>query len=101
MALAIALTLERGPGSEGGAQQAAVDLATEAALVKDMGTFYEREITDAARLLAGVEPDPDAYNAFERYLAEAIVHAPISTLRGGTTQVLRTLIARRLLGPRP
>ncbi|MBI3938710.1 MAG: acyl-CoA dehydrogenase family protein [Betaproteobacteria bacterium] len=101
MALAIALTLERGSGSDGGAQQATVDLATEAALVKDMGTFYEREITDAARLLAGVEPDPGAHDAFERYLAEAIVYAPISTLRGGTTQVLRTLIARRLLGPRP
>jgi acyl-CoA dehydrogenase len=97
MSLAIALTLERGAG---GSQQATGDLATEAALVKDVGTFYEREITDAARVLEGVEPDPDASGAFERYLADAIVHAPISTLRGGTTQVLRTLIARRLLGPR-
>jgi acyl-CoA dehydrogenase len=98
MALAIALTLDPGPEGSGVAR-AGGDLATEAALVKDMGTFYEREIIDAARLLAAVEPTPDATGTFERYLAETIVSAPISTIRGGTTQVLRTLIARRLLGP--
>jgi alkylation response protein AidB-like acyl-CoA dehydrogenase len=46
-----------------------------------------------------IEPDPDASDTFERYLAETIYAAPISTIRGGTTEVLRTLIARRLLGP--
>jgi alkylation response protein AidB-like acyl-CoA dehydrogenase len=75
-----------------------VDLSTEAALVKDMGTFYEREIVDAARLLTEIEPTLDATDTFERYLAETIICAPVSTIRGGTTQVLRNLIARRLLG---
>jgi len=93
MSLAIALALD--PSSS---KQGAVDLATEAALVKDMGTFYEREIVDAARVLVTVEPTMDAADTFERYLAESIVSAPVSTIRGGTTQVLRTLIARRLLG---
>ena len=93
MSLAIALALD--PSS---ARQGAVDLGTEAALVKDMGTFYEREIIDAARLLVAVEPTLDASDTFERYLAECIISAPVSTIRGGTTQVLRTLIARRLLG---
>ena len=82
-----------------GAPRAAVDLATEAALVKDMGTFFEREIIDAARLLFVVEPTPDATDTFERYLAETIVCSPVSTIRGGTTQVLRSVIARKLLGP--
>jgi len=96
MSLAIALTLDPARrAAEGGA---APDLATEAALVKDMGTFFEREIIDAARLLAAIEPDPDATDTFERYLAETVVSSPISTIRGGTTEVLRTLIARRLLG---
>jgi len=95
MSLAIALTLDPTRRAEGGV---APDLATEAALVKDMGTFFEREIVDAARLLAVVEPGPDATDTFERYLAETIVSSPISTIRGGTTEVLRTLIARRLLG---
>ena len=99
MSLAIAMTLDPGPDSEQGAPKANVDLATEAALVKDMGTFYEREIIDAARLLFEVEPTPDATDTFERYLAETVVCAPVSTIRGGTTQVLRSLIARKLLGP--
>lgn len=98
MSLAIALTLDPGSGAARAAH-AAPDLATEAALVKDMGTFYEREIVDAARLLVALEPTPDATDTLERYLAETIVCAPVSTIRGGTTQVLRTLIARRLLGP--
>ena len=93
MSLAIALALDPSSGKQG-----TVDLATEAALVKDMGTFYEREIVDAARLLVEVEPTLDAGDTFERYLAECVVNAPVGTIRGGTTQVLRTLIARRLLG---
>ena len=99
MSLAIAITLDPGPDSEKGTPKATVDLATEAALVKDMGTFYEREIIDAARVLATLEPTPDAADTFERYLAETIVCAPVATIRGGTTQVLRNLIARKLLGP--
>ena len=93
MSLAIAMTLE--PAGDGGAQ---VDLATEAALVKDMGTFFEREVIEAARLLADIEPTLDANDTFERYLAETIICAPVATIRGGTTQVLRNIIARRLLG---
>jgi acyl-CoA dehydrogenase-like protein len=99
MSLAIAMTLDPGPDGDDGVAKATVDLATEAALVKDMGTFYEREIIDAARLLSEVEPTPDATDTFERYLAETIVCSPIATIRGGTTQVLRSLIARKLLGP--
>jgi alkylation response protein AidB-like acyl-CoA dehydrogenase len=95
MSLAIAVTLDPGSSAAGAAH---ADLATEAALVKDMGTFYEREIIEAARLLADVEPTLDAENDFERYLAETIICAPVATIRGGTTQVLRNLIARRLLG---
>jgi alkylation response protein AidB-like acyl-CoA dehydrogenase len=99
MSLGIAMTLDPGPDTERGVPKPTIDLATEAALVKDMGTFFEREIIDAARLLFEIEPTPDAANAFERYLAETIVCSPISTVRGGTTQVLRGLIARKLLGP--
>jgi alkylation response protein AidB-like acyl-CoA dehydrogenase len=99
MSLAIAMTLDPGPDSEAGTPKATVDLATEAALVKDMGTFYERDIIDAARMLADSEPTPEAADTFERYLAETIVCAPVATIRGGTTQVLRSLIARKLLGP--
>jgi alkylation response protein AidB-like acyl-CoA dehydrogenase len=99
MSLAIAMTLDPGPDSEAGVAKPTVDLATEAALVKDMGTFYEREIIDAARLLVELEPTRDATDTFERYMADTIMSAPVATIRGGTTQVLRNLIARKLLGP--
>jgi Acyl-CoA dehydrogenase, N-terminal domain/Acyl-CoA dehydrogenase, middle domain len=98
MSLAIAMTLDPGASGECGTPKAAVDLATEAALVKDLGTFYERDITAAARLLTEIEPALDATDTFERYLAEAIVYAPVTTLRGGTTQVLRGIIAKKMLG---
>ncbi len=98
MSLAIAMTLDPGADREMGVAKATVDLATEAALVKDMGTFYEREIVDAARLLNDLEPTPDASDTFERYLAETLVTTPVATIRGGTTQVLRNVIARKLLG---
>ena len=99
MSLAIALTLDPGAGGASDTPAATVDLATEAALVKDMGTFYEREITDAARLLFEIEPTLDAPDVFERYLAETLVCSPVATIRGGTTEVLRAVIARKLLGP--
>lgn len=73
------------------------DLGTEASLVKDLGTFFERDVTEAARLLVELEPRPDAEDTFERYLAECIYTQPVGTIRGGTTQVLRTIIARKLL----
>jgi acyl-CoA dehydrogenase len=72
------------------------DLATEAALVKDIGTHFEREITEAFRTLMDCTPHLHAESDLERYLAEATIFAPISTIRGGTTQVLRGIVAKRL-----
>jgi acyl-CoA dehydrogenase len=65
------------------------------ALVKDLGTRLEGEVVTAARLLTDVEPDPSAYG-FPRLLAEAILHAPGFTLRGGTNEILRGVVARAL-----
>ena len=78
MSLAIAGALASG---------AAPELA--AALVKDLGTRYENEIIDAARLLVAIPPDPGAEGGFARLLADAVLHAPGFTLRGGTNEVLR------------
>jgi hypothetical protein len=67
-----------------------------AALVKDLGTRYENEVVDAARLLTATPPDPGAPDGFARMLADAIQHAPGFTLRGGTNEVLRGIVARGL-----
>lgn len=70
---------------------------TEAALVKDVGTAFEREVPEIARLLLPLQPSVDG-NA-ERVaetLAHVTLHAPSFTIRGGTREILRGIIARGL-----
>jgi acyl-CoA dehydrogenase len=74
---------------------AAGDLpALEAALVKDMGNRFEQEIPEALRTL-GVPP---AFigSGLQSKLAAAVIAAPSFTLRGGTPEILRGIIARGL-----
>lgn len=67
-----------------------------AALVKDLGTQFEREVTEVARTLVDCVPSLTSQDRLAVYLAEAILHAPGFTLRGGTTEILRGIIARGL-----
>ena len=83
MSLAVAGALESGQAPE-----------LAAALVKDLRTLFENEIVDAARLLVSIPPDPGAPSGFARLLADAVLHAPGFTLRGGTNEVLRGIVAR-------
>jgi acyl-CoA dehydrogenase len=68
--------------------------AVAAALVKDVGTRQELAIIDAARLCVD---DPDPEEPFGRLLAGSVLNAPSFTLRGGTNEILRGVIARDLL----
>ncbi|WP_308215996.1 acyl-CoA dehydrogenase family protein [Pseudonocardia humida] len=85
MSLAIAGSLASGNAPE-----------LAAAIVKDLGTRFENEIIDAARLLVSIPPDPGAEGGYPRLLADAVLHAPGFTLRGGTNEVLRGIVARGL-----
>ncbi|WP_051102474.1 acyl-CoA dehydrogenase family protein [Parafrankia elaeagni] len=67
-----------------------------AALVKDLGTRLEGDIVDIARTVARTEPDPSAPTELPRLLAESILHTPGFTLRGGTNEILRGVVARAL-----
>jgi acyl-CoA dehydrogenase len=67
----------------------------EAALVKDLGNAFEREIPELVRLLAP-RRRRDAEDPFEAVLAETVLHAPSWSLRGGTREILRGIIARGL-----
>jgi alkylation response protein AidB-like acyl-CoA dehydrogenase len=70
---------------------------TEAALVKDVGTAFERELPEMARLLVPVEASlDDPGDAFAETLGHVTLHAPSYTLRGGTREILRGIIARGL-----
>ncbi len=83
MSLAVAGSLESGHAPE-----------LAAAVVKDLGTRFENEIIDAARMLVAIPPDPQAEHGYARLLADAVLHAPGFTLRGGTNEVLRGIVAR-------
>lgn len=68
----------------------------EAALFKDIGTTFEREIPEVARLLVAVEPELEAADAYRDVLARVMLQAPAFTLRGGTQEILRGIIAKGL-----
>ncbi len=75
---------------------AGVPVDVRAATVKDLGTRFENELVDLARQLLDAEPDPGGGDAAARLLAAAISHAPSFTLRGGTSEILRGVVARAL-----
>jgi alkylation response protein AidB-like acyl-CoA dehydrogenase len=68
----------------------------EAAAVKDIGTQLERDVLEVVRDLLDLELDPGTSSMFEGLLCRATLTAPFFTLRGGTTEVLRSIISRGL-----
>jgi alkylation response protein AidB-like acyl-CoA dehydrogenase len=69
----------------------------EAAVVKDVGTAFERELPEVARRLIQVEASlEDRGDQLSETLAHVVLHAPSYTLRGGTREILRGIIARGL-----
>ncbi|WP_269304231.1 acyl-CoA dehydrogenase family protein [Aeromicrobium sp. HA] len=68
----------------------------EAALVKDMGTLFEQEALGLLRRHLDANPLPTSPDPWEALLAQAIVVSPSWTLRGGTTEILRSVIAKGL-----
>ncbi|MEV0069174.1 acyl-CoA dehydrogenase family protein [Amycolatopsis sp. NPDC050768] len=65
----------------------------QAAVLKDLGTLFEGDVNELARAVLEVEPDPFAEGE-AGLLAQGVLAAPGFTIRGGTTEVLRTIIAR-------
>jgi hypothetical protein len=70
--------------------------AVEAALVKDIGTAFEREIPEVFRLLIATEPTLSDGTGYAELLGMATLQAPGFTIRGGTREILRGMIARGL-----
>jgi hypothetical protein len=82
--------------SVAGMLQAGQNPNLEAAVVKDVGTGFEQELPETIHALMGVEPRLDTGSPFERTLGFLMEHAPSFSLRGGTREVLRGIIARGL-----
>ncbi|MBO1112484.1 acyl-CoA dehydrogenase family protein [Bordetella petrii] len=85
MSLAVAGQLARG-----------LSPATEAALVKDLGTELEQRIPDLIAQTLGRHPGSAAPPELLRTLAYVEQVSPTFSLRGGTREILRGIIARGL-----
>lgn len=70
------------------------EVAIPAALVKALGTKFEQSIPEITRLLVATYPRKDADRKLDRLMAEAILHSPGFTIRGGTTEILYGIIAK-------
>ena len=66
----------------------------QAAFVKELGTNLEQEICEEVRKLSSEEPDVQSQQPLASVLAQAILWSPSATIRGGTREVLRGVIAR-------
>ena len=64
----------------------------EAAVVKDLGNSFEQELPRAVQALLGLEGDGE----LQRVLAYLLQVAPSFSLRGGTREILRGIVARGL-----
>jgi alkylation response protein AidB-like acyl-CoA dehydrogenase len=67
------------------------DAVNRAALVKDLGTRFEQE---SVGVVADLLDQADQNQALKQMMAAAYLHKPMFTLRGGTNEVLRGVVAR-------
>jgi alkylation response protein AidB-like acyl-CoA dehydrogenase len=72
------------------------DASVQAAIVKDLGATFEQELPEIARTLVDAEPDRRSTQDLLAVLAYTMVVAPSFSLRGGTREILRGIIARGL-----
>ena len=83
--------------SVAGMLQAGKEPVVEGSLVKDLGTIWEQKLPNRVRELAAfLEPEVSNRATLEEQLAFAMAVAPKLTIQGGTTEILRGIIARGL-----
>ena len=73
------------------------DVNIAAALVKDLGTKFEQQVTEISRLFIERIPSLDSEVKIERLLAQSLLHGPGFTLRGGTTEILRGILSKGMV----
>lgn len=69
---------------------------TEAALVKQLGNAFEKHLFATVRSIIAARPETEIPTALLRLRDEVQLRLPANTLRGGTTEILRGVIARQL-----
>jgi alkylation response protein AidB-like acyl-CoA dehydrogenase len=76
--------------------QAGETVNLEAAAVKDVGVTFEQSIPELVHALMDVEPTIDTGSDFQQVLGYITQTAPSFSLRGGTREILRGIMARGL-----
>lgn len=85
LSLSIAGMLDRGE-----------DPALQASIVKDLGATLEQQIPDMLRAIFAPRPTIDGNDEFAAALMVTLLNSPCFSLRGGTREILRGIIARGL-----
>lgn len=85
MSLSVAGMLEKGENP-----------ALEASVVKDLGAIFEQDMPVRAHELLGIEPTVGGGSDYEEVLGYLTQTVPSFSLRGGTREILRGIIARGL-----
>ncbi|HEY6788659.1 MAG TPA: acyl-CoA dehydrogenase family protein [Trebonia sp.] len=85
MALSIARGVDRGEPS-----------VNEAAVLKEMATRFEQDTITALLDVIDLQPVCDSPSVFEQILCEAILTRPAFTIRGGTSEILRSVAAKAI-----
>jgi alkylation response protein AidB-like acyl-CoA dehydrogenase len=85
LSLSLARTIDRGGAP-----------SIEASLVKEMGTRFEQDVLNAVLAVVEFEPSATARSLFEQLLVSATLTAPSFTVRGGTNEILRSVVAKGL-----
>jgi alkylation response protein AidB-like acyl-CoA dehydrogenase len=70
------------------------DPAVEAAIVKDLGNRFEQSLPKKVQAVVACEPDRD--DILAQLLRSLLILSPSFSLRGGTTEIMRGMIARGL-----
>jgi alkylation response protein AidB-like acyl-CoA dehydrogenase len=85
LALSIARAVDRGESS-----------VHQAALLKEMATSFEQDVITALLDVIDTSPACDSPSVFEQILCEAILTRPVFTIRGGTSEILRSVAAKAI-----
>jgi alkylation response protein AidB-like acyl-CoA dehydrogenase len=85
LSLAVAAELEAGRNP-----------VVEAALVKDLGTQFEQRVVEVARGVVSRPPGDAGDPRLNAALAEATLASPGFTLRAGTTEIMRSIVAHAM-----
>ena len=90
-------SLRRMSVSVAGMLESGREPVSEAAIVKDLGTIWEQDLPQRVRQAAAFVPRHSVnFDEFEKALEFTMRIAPKLTIQGGTTEILRGVIARGL-----